>query len=237
MGVADNIFEVVDGQQRLTTLSLILTQMKEKIKHQGVKDDLQKRVLPIDVYSDEPDEPRLVIRKKENSLYSQYILQGKIDYKPEKPTSTELTFLENNQTILDYLDNMSESRLKNFAKYILQNVYIVFVKTDNFTSSFRLFNVLNNRGLPLSNADLLKNSLFEAASNNKKNSKHVEDAWNEIESMIGGNKLDKFLTFHKISEKEDRDRVVKKGFDSYLDSLRNDYKNNSVEMSASFTEG
>ena len=57
-----NQYEVVDGQQRLTTLSIIVSELKKIIPIQGIKDDLQKRVLPIDVYSDERDEPRLIVR-------------------------------------------------------------------------------------------------------------------------------------------------------------------------------
>ncbi|NYY81265.1 hypothetical protein DMI65_14020 [Escherichia coli] len=64
--------------------------------------------------------------------------------------------MSNAETIRDYLLRLSVDELKLLAKYILQNVYIVFVQTDDFASSFRLFNVLNSRGLPLSNADLLK---------------------------------------------------------------------------------
>ena len=94
-----NTFEVVDGQQRLTTLSLIVSELKSSISHQGVKDDLQKRILPIDVYSDETDEPRLRVRNKEYALYKHYILQGKVDYRPEKPTDTESVFLENQKVI------------------------------------------------------------------------------------------------------------------------------------------
>lgn len=227
----DNTFEVVDGQQRLTTLSIIVSQLKDTINHQGVKDDLQKRILPIDVYSDETDEPRLVVRKNEYPLYRHYILQGKADYKPEKPTGTELLFLENQKVIGDYLNGISQQDLKSLARYILQNVFVVFVQTDDFSSSFRLFNVLNNRGLPLSNADLLKNTLFEAATNNNKDSGQVENAWADIEEMVGVNKLDKFLTLHKYSEKNDRDRVLQKGLDSYISSLNDDFDGDAVEMS------
>ncbi|MGN5222780.1 DUF262 domain-containing protein [Aeromonas veronii] len=199
----NNTFEVVDGQQRLTTLSLIVSELKKLIEHQGVKDDLQKRILPIDVYSDETDEPRLVVRKKEHDLYKFFILQDKKEYKPEVPTDTEQLFIDNSSVIKNYLSSKGQEDLKKIAKYILHNVFIVFVQTDEFASSFRLFNVLNNRGLPLSNADLLKNTLFESASTMKKDSSQIESAWLQIEEMVGVDKLDKFLTLHKLSEKKD----------------------------------
>lgn len=227
----NNTFEVVDGQQRLTTLSLIVSELKKIIVNQGVKDDLQKRILPIDVYSDETDEPRLVVRKKERDLYKFYILQDKKEYKPENPSDTEQLFIENAKIIRDCLSKKDQDDLKKMAKYILHNVFIVFVQTDNFLSSFRLFDVLNNRGLPLSNADLLKNTLFESASSMKQDPSQIEAAWLQIEDMVGVSNLDKFLTLHKLSEKKDRDRVLQKGLDSFINSLKMDFNDNAVEMS------
>lgn len=229
----ENIFEVVDGQQRLTTLSLIITQLKNTINHPRAKEDLQKRVLPIDVFSDKASEPRLTVRKKEANLYKYYILQGDESYLPRKPTDTELLFIENGSSIYEYLKNKDEEFLKKFAKYILENVFCVFVTTNNFASSFRLFNVLNNRGLPLSNSDLLKNSLFEYADAKKLNKKQVEENWQEIEGLIGVKNLDKFLSINKISEKRDRNRVTKQSYESYLATLKNDFMGDAVLMSAS----
>lgn len=84
-------------------------------------------MLPIDVYSDEADEPRLIVRSKEYNLYKYYILQDSKDYKPEKPSDTDLVFISNAETIKNYLTELSVDELKSLAKYILQNVYIVFV--------------------------------------------------------------------------------------------------------------
>lgn len=226
-----NQYEVVDGQQRLTTLSIIVSELKKIIPIQGIKDDLQKRVLPIDVYSDETDEPRLIVRKKECDLYKYCILQDSKDYKPEKPSDTELVFISNAETIRDYLLRLSVDELKLLAKYILQNVYIVFVQTDDFASSFRLFNVLNSRGLPLSNADLLKNALFESASTHNKKSEQIESAWSQIEDMVGVRRLDKFLTLHKLSEKKDRDRVLQKGFEAFIENLQQQFDGDAIAMS------
>lgn len=226
-----NQYEVVDGQQRLTTLSIIVSELKKLIPIQGIKDDLQKRVLPIDVYSDETDEPRLIVRKKEYDLYKYYILQDLKDYKPEKPSDTDLIFISNSEVVKAYLNQLSVEELKLLAKYILQNVYIVFVQTDDFASSFRLFNVLNSRGLPLSNADLLKNALFESASAHNKKSEQIESAWSQIEDMVGVRRLDKFLTLHKLSEKKDRDRVLQKGFESFIDNLQEQFNGDAIAMS------
>lgn len=228
-----NTYEVVDGQQRLTTLSLILLQIKNMVQHEGVKDDLQKRILPIDVYSDESSEPRLIVRKKEFHFYTQFILKSEIEYKPEKPTDTEKRFIENNKLIKEYLEKFLENHLKKMAKYILQNIYIVFVTTEDISSSFRLFNVLNNRGLSLTHADLLKNTLFESASksNNYNKSNTVEQFWLEIEDLIGIKKLDKFLTLNKASEKSDRNRVLNKGINAYTNSLIDDFNNDAIKMS------
>ena len=230
---ANNFFEVVDGQQRLTTLSLILVQLKKLITSQGIKDDLQKRVLPVDVFLEKPTEPRLTVRKKEFNLYKYYILQDNKNYLPIKPTDTELLFIENANFINEYLKNKDQAVLKKLAQYILQNVFCVFVTTENFSSSFRLFNVLNNRGLPLSNSDLLKNSLFEYSEANKLNKIQVEENWQEIENLIGVRSFDKFLSLNKISEKQDRNRVTKQDYDSYLQSLKDDFKGDAVAMSIS----
>lgn len=226
-----NHYEVVDGQQRLTTLSIIVSELKKIIPIQGIKDDLQKRVLPIDVYFDETDEPRLIVRKKEYDLYKYYILQDLKDYKPEKPSDTDLVFISNAEVIRDYLLQLTIEQLKLLAKYILQNVYIVFVQTDDIVSSFRLFNVLNSRGLPLSNADLLKNALFESASAHNKKAEQIESAWSQIEDMVGVRKLDKFLTLHKLSEKRDRDRVLQKSFESFNESLQEQFGGDAIAMS------
>ncbi len=211
-------YEIVDGQQRLTTLSLIFAKMKDLIsQNKRAKENLQKRVLPIDDFSDKPQEPRLKVRSKEYDLYYNYILQGNSDFLPESPTFTQRLFIDNFKTIEEYLLSKAdeETILCNLAKYILEHVYVVFVQTDNFTSSFRLFNVLNTRGMPLAASDLIKNSLFESAEDSGENYKKVEEYWEKIEDTIGVENLDKFLMINKLSQKKDRDRAVKNLVDEY----------------------
>jgi uncharacterized protein with ParB-like and HNH nuclease domain len=226
-------YEIVDGQQRLTTLSLIFAKMKDLIsQNKRAKENLQKRVLPIDDFSDKPQEPRLKVRSKEYDLYYNYILQGNSDFLPESPTFTQRLFIDNFKTIEEYLLSKAdeETIFCNLAKYILEHVYVVFVQTDNFTSSFRLFNVLNTRGMPLAASDLIKNSLFESAENSGENYKKVEEYWEKIEDTIGVENLDKFLMINKLSQKKDRDRAVKNLVDEYTELLREIYLDQAINF-------
>lgn len=87
--------------------------------------------------------------------------------------------------------------------------------------------------MPLNNSDLLKNSLFEYSEANKLNKIQVKENWQEIENIIGVKNFDKFLSLNKISEKKDRNRVTKQDYDSYLQTLKNDFKGDAVAMSLS----
>lgn len=229
----DYTYEIVDGQQRLTTLSLIFAKMKDLIScNKRAKENLQKRVLPIDDFSDKPQEPRLKVRSKEYDLYYNYILQGNSSFLPESPTSTQKLFIENFKTIEEYLLSKADNEtvLCNLARYILERVYVVFVQTDNFTSSFRLFNVLNTRGMPLAGSDLIKNSLFEIAEDSGEGHEKVEEYWDGIEDTIGVENMDKFLMINRLSQKRDRDRALRNIVDEYADLLRNEYSNQAVRF-------
>jgi hypothetical protein len=75
-------------------------------------------------------------------------------------TPRSSAIIENLESIDAFCTGKSEQVLKLFANYMLTKVYVVFVKTDSLKSAYPLFNVLNARGMSLSNADLIKNTLL-----------------------------------------------------------------------------
>lgn len=199
----DELYEIVDGQQRLTTLNLIICRLRDKITNPEVKADLAKRILPKNPYTDIAEAPRLTIRPSDMPFFRKYAIDGeiippdvrnKIEQNQDRP---KLCIADNLKAIGCFFEEPDETTLKQFANYILSRVYIVFVTTDSFNSAYRLFNVLNARGLSLSNADLIKNRLFSDLQGNDEQNKELENRWLELEKTIGIDRLDQFFAHHR----------------------------------------
>lgn len=220
-----DIFEIVDGQQRITTLTLIISQLSNLTKNKKLSD----RIMPTGDFEDSEGDPRLLVRSEETILYEEVILKNNKSFIPTNPTKTQSLFIENHKAVGLFLSDKNKENLIGLAKFLLKKVFLVRITTDTFESSYRLFNVLNNRGLPLNDSDLLKNFLFESSKNEKEKEK-VDNIWKEIETLIGVEKINPFLSIYKLSQKTNSHREIKKDLNSFSSDLKNNHKNNVIEL-------
>ena len=201
----DTLYEVVDGQQRLTTLNLIFARLRDAVD-EPAKSALGQRVLPRNALTGEEETPRVTLRKNDQKFFRCHVLGGQeitgalrreIEQKQDAP---KIRIAENLQAIDTFLADKDEQTLRLFANYLLTNVYVVFVTTASRHSAYRLFNVLNARGMPLSNADLIKNMLFaQLDSATAENEGLLDEQWLQLEEIIGIERLDQFLAHHRSS--------------------------------------
>lgn len=196
-------YDVVDGQQRLTTLNLIFARLRDHITNDAAKQELGKRILPRNVLTGEAETPRLLLRKKDQSFFRRHVLEAQpIPVKDRESLDVPQQRIAENLDVIDcFCMGKDEQVLKLFANYMIQMVYVVFVNTDSWKSAYRLFNVLNARGLSLSNADLIKNTLFSILSTQANRSSELEDRWLELEEELGVDRLDVFFGHHRTSIK------------------------------------
>lgn len=199
----DRRYDVVDGQQRLTTLNVILARLRDHIQDEAVKADLDKRILPRNVYTGEAETPRLLLRNSDRAFFRKHILEGEAvteklrsDLEAKSPARH---LVENAETVDAFCDGKSQSVLKLFTNFVLTRVNVVFVTTQSWQSAYRLFNVLNARGMPLSNSDLIKNSLFGMLGAASNRSGELEERWQELEEELGIERMDSFFGHHRTS--------------------------------------
>lgn len=224
----NELYEVVDGQQRLTTLNLIFARLREKITDADAKQEIGKRILPRNPLTGQTETPRLTLQKRDQTFFRDYILEAKLI---DKNIIIELelpkaNMIKNMAKIDAFFNGKTQDWLKLFANYILQHVFVVLVKTKSFHSAYRLFNVLNVRGLDLSNADLIKNQLFSKLGESDQSRNELEDFWVELEEIVGTKNLDIFLGNHRtitVSEK------AQKSLAEEYEPIIRDYKGSSIE--------
>ncbi|MDM9645556.1 DUF262 domain-containing protein [Rhizobium sp. S163] len=200
----DALYDVVDGQQRLTTLNLIFAKLRGRISDPYAMVDLEARVrLPKKNKNDE-SKPRLTLRNRDQAFYLKHVLDNQpvsvslrreIEKAQDKP---KLNILENIEAIDRFCENKDELTIQAFKDYLLDKVFVVLVATQSTKSAYRLFNVLNARGMPLSNADLIKNLLFARLIEGRR-SDELEERWLELEETIGIDRLDQFFAHHRSS--------------------------------------
>ncbi len=198
------LYDVVDGQQRLTTLNLIFSRLRDGVD-EPAKSELGRRVLPRNALTGEEETPRLTLRQRDQNFFRRHVLAGeKVPEAVRKEVAKEQDapkqrIIENLEAIDSFIAQHDQKTLKLFANYLLSRVYVVFVTTASWQSAYRLFNVLNARGMALSNADLIKNMLFARLGGNAARSSDLDEAWLELEEQIGIERLDQFMAHHRSS--------------------------------------
>lgn len=213
--------------------------------------ELGKRILPRNALTKESDTPRLLLRKKDQSFFRRHVLEAQpiLSTGREALDAPQQRIAENLDEVDDFCRNRSEDTLSSFANYILTMVYVVFVNTDSWKSAYRLFNVLNARGLSLSNADLIKNTLFSQLGSSQANrSSELENRWLELEEELGADRLDIFFGHHRTSIKaskargslhEEFDPIIRKtdgGPFAFLDTAIDSAENYMKIVDAGVTE-
>ena len=163
----DAAAEVVDGQQRLTTLTLLLSALRQHVDA-GFATSLDNRVFQKgDPIKGTIDQPRLTLRERDQSFFDKHIqtrngIERLQDLATDTLPDSQRNLVHNTILFLDRLDELPIEDCHRLASFIYQNTYLVVVSTQDFDSAYRIFTVLNERGLDLTHTDILKSEIIGA---------------------------------------------------------------------------
>lgn len=154
-----NKLEIVDGQQRMTTLILILDTIKDiyvDLGNQREADRIEDLVTCVDL--DGKRINKIILGDLDRSDFKKIIDLTSLDAVKNKK------LLEAYQVIKELLDEMGEEEFTSFKEKIVHHTKIVQLDVSEARDAFKLFEIINNRGLSLSPTDIIKNFLLGHAS-------------------------------------------------------------------------
>ncbi|MDD5509683.1 MAG: DUF262 domain-containing protein [Dehalococcoidales bacterium] len=185
---------IVDGQQRLTTLLLVLIKLHKILK--TIESDhlytvktfssqtLEKLIFESDDFG---EAKRFKIFNENRESTFRQLLEGP-DIKPVDETQKRIK--ENYEIISQYYDNyfMSEGepgrydvvKLTYYIAYLLDRISIVEIKIEKQKNVAMIFEVVNDRGLGLKPYEILKGKLIGNLPANQK--EHANTVWTELQN-------------------------------------------------------
>lgn len=152
---------VVDGQQRLTTLTLLLSAVRATVQNTAVQTGITKRIYEHgDVVSATQARYRLLLRERDRDFFREYVqhengLDALAKLNAVLPDA-QARLRTNAQVFMDGLAKLQQAQLVRLVQFVITRCYLVTVATPDLDSAYRIFGVLNSRGLDLSATDILK---------------------------------------------------------------------------------
>lgn len=179
--------DVIDGQQRLTTLTILIAVIASYLTGDN-RNNCNK-------YLREPGNdleglaplPRLHLRQKDQTFFNKYIqnvnLSDLIALVPENlPNESQQHIRANCALLIKKMDdtfNGDENKIKDFCRFLVTRCYLVAVYTPSQQSAFRVFSVMNSRGLNLMPIDIIKSDVIGQIP--QKEQQYYTDKWEDLE--------------------------------------------------------
>lgn len=197
--------EVIDGQQRLTTLTILLSVLASNMEGKQ-RDTLCKYILePGNEFEGLEPKPRLTLRERDKAFFLKYVQELRFDELlslDDKGLDNEsrLNIKKNSalfkSRVSKYLRDNPE-KIKGFVAFILQRCFLVAVSTPSQQSAFRVFSVMNSRGLDLQPTDIIKADIIGQLHSDEEREGYNE-RWEDMEVELGRGGFNDLFTYVRM---------------------------------------
>ncbi|GAA8284105.1 DUF262 domain-containing protein [Helicobacter pylori] len=216
-------YDVVDGQQRLSTfilLAKVLATLYNEHLNKTSRDFLEKSL------GDTDGEKRKRLTFNTIGLNAKDDFQGALDFfdnldaskvknsKINDPSKGKNNYLKNAICLINYLREKEIENINDFIKWLYFKVVFIRTTCSNISMALRIFSVLNARGLPLHAIDVFKAELLKKLAKEKDQEEFVS-RWNALRQKC----LDNESKFPKRKENKREKDAAEILFSWYLTYL------------------
>lgn len=209
-------FDVIDGQQRLTTLSIIILAVLrnlQKLVDNNVEAEQNKTRLeqirnnyigyldPVSLVS----QSKLTLNRNNNDYYQNYLITlSDLPQRGFKASEHAMRKASDwfEKRIWEYADHKSGVKLAELVEVISDKLFFTVITVNDELNAYKVFETLNARGVRLSATDLLKNYLFSVLHKDNVHETEMQamdDRWEQLVTRLGESDLPDFLRIHWIS--------------------------------------
>ncbi|NOU00451.1 MAG: DUF262 domain-containing protein [Gallionella sp.] len=209
----NDVFQLIDGQQRITSLFIALCAFRDRRK--DLEDRVSLNILEKMIQDEVDDENGIpCVRLRLKPLYEDAgdalngIASGEQFPSTKKLPNSAQNMLEAYATAYEFLEEefgADVGKLRAFQAALTKRVRLVRIQTGSVADALRIFETINDRGVGLNALDLLKNLLFRQADS--KEFDRLTGIWKDmvhtIETTKKGEKALRFLRYFVLSRYPD----------------------------------
>ena len=202
-------FKIIDGQQRITTICILIlavinylkkiqcSEDEKKLNEQRANTLLTTYIGNIDMIT-LTSVNKLVLNRNNNHFYKTYL--SSLQEAPKRGLNASERLMKNAfDTFSSYLKEQYKNaeELISFVENIVNNLFFTVITVTDELNAFKVFETLNARGVQLSSSDLLKNYLFSVANEQHQTKlDELEDLWAEVSDILKETQVSDFLRIY-----------------------------------------
>lgn len=211
---SDRDFQIVDGQQRMATLSILALAIIATLLQQGGTDeersanqDRARRLRERFVGEKDPasllESSKLFLNETDNGFYQDYLVQLRTPANPRRLPRSNRLLWDCYQWFKARLSERPHLQGADLASLLSETVarklLFILITVEDELSAYTVFETLNARGLELSSTDLLKNFLFSRVKA-KTDLVALQRRWKSLVDTVRQERFPDFLRYHLLCD-------------------------------------
>ena len=184
-----NKHEIIDGQQRLTTFMLILRAFHKEFKNRkdddgiNIRKNIEKCIWKYDEFENPlKDELKItseVAGDDDKEEFLSILKNGNAPKEYKSQYAENFRFFENK---IQEMQNYNPRNNEFIVNRLLKNCAVLFIEAETQDSALRIFSTLNDRGLPLADADIFKSKFYKLYFDKKQKNDFIKE-WKKLEEI------------------------------------------------------